>query len=266
MKTTERHELKHNEVADTLHEAYARIDQNRKAILVGAVVVVVALARVGRLSLLRHPAAEQGGRPAGAGARGGRGAGGASGCAGGRPARAADAGRQLSDRAGEARGSPAEAARRRRRVSDDPGWRVGAVPSRRSARCAGEDLRGTAAVREGGLGWRPRPLRPHGTTRPGRARREGRPVRPGHRNAARVVARRQGRPAGGRRAGAPRRRVHRCRQEDRGPAGAAARDLGVRDVALRGGSEEAARRPQGRRLGPTHVSHRDTEVTKTHRD
>jgi predicted negative regulator of RcsB-dependent stress response len=44
MKTTERHELKHNEVVDTLQEAYARIDQNRKAILVGAVVVVVALA------------------------------------------------------------------------------------------------------------------------------------------------------------------------------------------------------------------------------
>jgi predicted negative regulator of RcsB-dependent stress response len=44
MKTTERHELKHNEVADTLQEAYARIDQNRKAILVGAVVVFVALA------------------------------------------------------------------------------------------------------------------------------------------------------------------------------------------------------------------------------
>ena len=34
MKTTERHDLKHNEVADTLQEAYDRIDQNRKAILV----------------------------------------------------------------------------------------------------------------------------------------------------------------------------------------------------------------------------------------
>ena len=44
MKTTERHELKHNQVADTLQEAYARIDQNRKAILVGAVVVAVAVA------------------------------------------------------------------------------------------------------------------------------------------------------------------------------------------------------------------------------
>jgi hypothetical protein len=43
MKTTERHELKHNEVADTLQEAYLQLDRNRKTILtVAGVVLAVA--------------------------------------------------------------------------------------------------------------------------------------------------------------------------------------------------------------------------------
>jgi len=43
MKTTERHDLKHNEVADTLQETYAKLEQNRKIILtVAGVVLAVA--------------------------------------------------------------------------------------------------------------------------------------------------------------------------------------------------------------------------------
>lgn len=43
MKTTERHDLKHNEVAETLQQTYARIEQNRKTILiVGVVALVIA--------------------------------------------------------------------------------------------------------------------------------------------------------------------------------------------------------------------------------
>jgi hypothetical protein len=41
MKTTERHDLKHNEVAETLQQTYARLEQHRKAILIGAAVIVV---------------------------------------------------------------------------------------------------------------------------------------------------------------------------------------------------------------------------------
>jgi hypothetical protein len=44
MKTTERHDLKHNEVADTLQEAYVRLEQNRKTIITVAGVVVAAAA------------------------------------------------------------------------------------------------------------------------------------------------------------------------------------------------------------------------------
>lgn len=45
MKTTERHELKHNEVADTLQGAYLQLERNRKTILTvaGAVVAVAAI-------------------------------------------------------------------------------------------------------------------------------------------------------------------------------------------------------------------------------
>ena len=45
MKTTERHDLKHNEVADTLQGAYVQLDRNRNTILavVGGVVVVACL-------------------------------------------------------------------------------------------------------------------------------------------------------------------------------------------------------------------------------
>lgn len=45
MKTTERHDLKHNQVADTLQGAYLQMEQNRKTILaaVGGVLVVAAV-------------------------------------------------------------------------------------------------------------------------------------------------------------------------------------------------------------------------------
>ncbi len=42
MKTTERHELKHNEVADTLQEALVRLERNRSTLLTGVAAVVVA--------------------------------------------------------------------------------------------------------------------------------------------------------------------------------------------------------------------------------
>ena len=43
MKTTERHDLKHNEVADTLQEAYLQLERNRRTILtVAGVVLAVA--------------------------------------------------------------------------------------------------------------------------------------------------------------------------------------------------------------------------------
>ena len=42
MKTTERHDLKHNEVAETLQGAYVQLEQNRKTILTVAGVVLVA--------------------------------------------------------------------------------------------------------------------------------------------------------------------------------------------------------------------------------
>jgi len=42
MKTTERHELKHNEVADTLQDTFVRLERNRSALLTGAAVVVAA--------------------------------------------------------------------------------------------------------------------------------------------------------------------------------------------------------------------------------
>lgn len=42
MKTTERHDLKHNEVADTLQGAYVQLEQNRKTILTVAGVALVA--------------------------------------------------------------------------------------------------------------------------------------------------------------------------------------------------------------------------------
>jgi len=45
MKTTERHELKHNEVADTLSETFIRLERNRTTLLAGtAIVVVIGLA------------------------------------------------------------------------------------------------------------------------------------------------------------------------------------------------------------------------------
>jgi hypothetical protein len=40
MKTAERHELKHNEVADTLQETFIRLERNRSALLAGAAAVV----------------------------------------------------------------------------------------------------------------------------------------------------------------------------------------------------------------------------------
>ena len=45
MKTTERHELKHNEVADTLQGAFIQLEQNRKVILTiaGSVLAVAAI-------------------------------------------------------------------------------------------------------------------------------------------------------------------------------------------------------------------------------
>lgn len=44
MKTTERHELKHNEVADTLQGAFFQLEQNRKAILAGVAGLLVVAA------------------------------------------------------------------------------------------------------------------------------------------------------------------------------------------------------------------------------
>jgi len=44
MKTTERHELKHNEVADTLQEAYLQVERNRTTIITVAGVVLAAAA------------------------------------------------------------------------------------------------------------------------------------------------------------------------------------------------------------------------------
>lgn len=43
MKTTERHDLKHNEIAETLQETYERLERNRKTFAIGlAAVLVVA--------------------------------------------------------------------------------------------------------------------------------------------------------------------------------------------------------------------------------
>src|SRR5262245_11180960 len=42
MKTTERHELKHNEVADTLQDTFLRLERNRTTLLTGTAVVVAA--------------------------------------------------------------------------------------------------------------------------------------------------------------------------------------------------------------------------------
>ena len=45
MKTTERHDLKHNEFAETLQQTYARLEQNRTTVLiVAAAVVAIAVA------------------------------------------------------------------------------------------------------------------------------------------------------------------------------------------------------------------------------
>ena len=41
MKTAERHQLKHNEVADTLQDVYGRIESNRKTIFAVIVAIVV---------------------------------------------------------------------------------------------------------------------------------------------------------------------------------------------------------------------------------
>lgn len=43
MKTTERHNLKQNALAETLQETYAQLEQNRKALLVAGVVVLAGL-------------------------------------------------------------------------------------------------------------------------------------------------------------------------------------------------------------------------------
>jgi tetratricopeptide (TPR) repeat protein len=42
MKPTERHELKHNEVAETLQQTYVRLEQNRTPLLLGLAAVLVA--------------------------------------------------------------------------------------------------------------------------------------------------------------------------------------------------------------------------------
>ena len=43
MKTTERHELKHNQVASTLQDVYVRLEQNRMALVAGLAVLLVAV-------------------------------------------------------------------------------------------------------------------------------------------------------------------------------------------------------------------------------
>ena len=263
MKTTERHDLKHNEVADTLQEAYVQLDQNRKTILIGAVVVAVAWPAWGgyryfatdsrkprrarcwpqALVVVEAPVAPPS-------------------CARAGPARTANACRQLSERAGEARGSPAEAARRRRRVSDAlrRASRRGTRPPRRSmaqGKTAEARTQYETVVADGGRGL----YAPDGATGPRRARRQG-----GQYDPAIATLRELSLDAKGdlpvdavlvRLA----RRLRRRRQEDRGAAGAPARDHGVCDLAVRGGRQEAARHHQGRRVVHDVTVH---DVTESH--